>query len=211
MTQSPAAWRGVSGRRRTSVDAAGANAQSHADDEGLASRARHELAEHPAETVALVAMTIAVARLWMRRERPFTFRPDGSRRKRSIAPMALMAAICLLMATGCAMLPAPVVEVAPDPRTFGRDYADDLTIAGEKVARERCVSCHQIDPAGGRVDAPPLKALLRKRSADQLTDDLVAGLPIGHAGMPVFDFNLVAALSLVAYLESLETADNPRP
>lgn len=209
MKQSPAAWRGVSSRVRTG-DAAGTNARRNVHDESLAARARHEIAEHPSETVALVAMTIAVARLWMRRERAFTFRPGGSRRKRAIAPMALMAAICLLMVTGCATVAAPVVEVAPDPLTFGRDYADDLVIAGEKVARERCVSCHQVDPGSGRAAAPPLRALLRKRSADQLADDLLAGLPMGHAGMPVFDFNLVAALSLVAYLESLETTGSPQ-
>ncbi|MBP9233315.1 MAG: hypothetical protein KBF30_01500 [Hyphomonadaceae bacterium] len=49
-----------------------------------------------------------------------------------------------------------------------------------------------------------MSALLAHRSSDQLTDDLVAGLAMDHGQMPVFDFNLVAALSLVAYLETLD-------
>jgi len=162
--------------------------------------------EHPAETAALMLMTVALLRLWARRERPISLRPgrEGEYRPRRIAPLGLMAAICLVMLAGCNLLPRPVVEVAPNPATFGRQYSDDLTLAGEKIAREKCVNCHAVRPGRQTAAAPPLSALLVHRSSDQLTDDLVAGLAMDHGAMPVFDFNLVAALSLVAYLETLD-------
>ncbi len=169
---------------------------------------KREVMDHPAETAALVVMTVALIRLWARRERPISLRPGrgGGYRPRLIAPIGLMAAICLLMLAGCNLLPRPVVEVAPNPATFGRQYSDDLTLAGEKIAREKCVSCHAVRPGRQTGVAPPLSTLLAHRSSDQLTDDLVAGLAMDHGQMPVFDFNLVAALSLVAYLETLDAA-----
>jgi len=203
MIQSPAAWRGNRGHEKAVAQATNARQEGSAPSQGLAARAGRELVEHPAETAALVAMTVAVARLWMHRERPMTCREDGGRRRRTIAPLALMAAICLLMVASCAV--GPVVEVAPDPRTFGLEYSDDFAVAGEKIAREQCTRCHRVS-GGGEKAAPPLNTLLRHRSSDQLTDDLIAGLRMGHDGMPAFDFNLVAALSLVTYLETLEPA-----
>ena len=130
------------------------------------------------------------------RERTVAPGENRAHHKPMIAPLALMATICLLIVASCAGLPgAAAVQVAPDPRTFGREYSDDFAVAGEKIAREQCMRCHRV--SGGEATAPPLNTLLRHRSSDQLTDDLIAGLRIGHDSMPAFDFNLVAALSLV--------------
>ncbi len=125
--------------------------------------------------------------------------------------MAVLAGICLLMLSGCAASP-PVVAVEPDPLAFGRAYGDDLAVAGAKLAGEHCLECHPVRATGkARGAAPPLDLLLSRRAPDQLTDDLIAGLEADHGGMPIFDFNVIAALSLVAYLESLKDDAPSKP
>jgi len=194
----PSAWRG----HQRSRDAAAPCELSARLGRGIA-RAGKEMAEHPVETVAIVAMAVAMARLANRREQPIELTAHTARKRRRIAPIAVMASICALMLAGCSFLPKPVVEVSPDPLTFGRVYSYDLAIAGEKIAQERCMACHPRHGVKGHAGPPPLDQLLSRTNPDQLTDDLIAGLPVGHDGMPRFDFNITAADALVAYLETL--------
>ena len=64
----------------------------------LAKRAGREIAEHPVETIAVCAMTLAIARLALRQERAIEMRLGRPRgRKRLIAPISLVAAMCVLM------------------------------------------------------------------------------------------------------------------
>jgi mono/diheme cytochrome c family protein len=97
------------------------------------------------------------------------------------------------------------VPVAPDLDSFGREYPDNFAAAGRQLAVEHCASCHAIDhnSISPNRNAPPMNTLLSRYDADTLTDDLVAGVWVGHAGMPLFDFNVIAADSLVAYLETI--------
>lgn len=170
------------------------------------SRVVNEIAAHPAETVALVAMGVAAARLLSRKEGSISLPPDRShRRSRRLAPITMMAAICLMMVAGC--VSDKVVRVSPDPQTFERAYDDNLVAAGEKLARERCADCHSLDRAHRRGSAPLMTELVPRRGADKLTDDLVAGSAIYHGGMPTFDFNVTAAIALVAYLEAIAKSD----
>jgi len=207
--KAPSAWRG---RFADAQVASCGRQEREARKVGLVSRVGREVMAHPAETVALVAMTVAAARLLARKERPISLPSGGNRRKASrLAPIGLMAAICLMMIAGCGLLPTPVVSVAPDPLTFGRTYADDMVVAGEKLARERCIACHPVSGKGGRDRAPPLDTLVGLRGSDQLADDLVAGLPIDHGNMPRFDFNVTAAIALVAYLEAIAPQAPPKP
>lgn len=207
MKQSPAAWRGVSGRVRTA--GAAEPAQGDAHDESLVARARHEIAEHPAETVALVAMTIAIARLWMRRERAFTFRPDGSRRKRAVAPMALMAAICLLMMTGCVQDPARMAASSESERKgwggIGADADPGQIADGQRIAQRECASCHSIDATSVSPiqSAPPLRDVLAMNDPDFLAYRFIDAMRIGHDEMPLFDFDIRSADALIAYIKSI--------
>lgn len=132
------------------------------------------------------------------------------RRSLRFAPIGLMAAICMLMIAGCEIMPRPVIHVAPDPDTFTRVYGDDLVLAGEVIARERCVSCHGVEEPG-RAGAPPLNTVVTRRGADKLADDLVAGLEVAHRSMPRFDFNVTAEVALMAYLEAIAVADTTGP
>lgn len=207
--KAPSAWRG---RFADTEVSSPAEPRSAARRVGLASRVGREVMAHPAETVALLAMTVAAARLLARKERPMSLPPARGRRKGSrLAPIGLMAAICMLMIAGCGLLPTPVVQVAPNPVTFGRTYADDMVAAGEKLARERCTACHPVSGKVGRDRAPPLETLIARRGSDQLTDDLVAGLAVDHGAMPRFDFNVTAAIALVAYLEAISPQGGMKP
>lgn len=207
--KAPSAWRG----RFADVQASSIpDSQRAARRGGLVSRVGREVMAHPAETVALLAMIVAAARLIARKERPISLSPArGVGKSSRLAPIGLMAAICLMMIAGCGLLPTPVVQVAPDPVTFGRTYADDMVVAGEKLAHERCITCHPVSGKGGRHRAPPLDTLVGRRGSDQLTDDLVAGLPVDHGNMPQFDFNVTAAIALVAYLEAIAPQASPKP
>ena len=55
-----------------------------------------------------------------------------------------------------------------------------------------------------------MNTLLSRYDADTLADDLIAGKWVGHADMPLFDFNVIAADSLVAYLETIDKDSGKR-
>jgi mono/diheme cytochrome c family protein len=173
----------------------------------LLGRLRREVLEHPAETFALLAMGVAVARLVLGQERASTIstRQEG-RRKQLIIPIGLMAALCMTALSSCAVFSGGVIQVEPDPATFGREYDYDLVGAGRSLAQRECASCHAIDAmtVSPNPSAPPLNAVLTHRTSDRLTDDLVAGIHVRNGAMPTFDFNVVAANSLTAYLESIQ-------
>lgn len=200
ISSAPSAWRGGQWSR-ASIAAGDFPARL---GRGIA-RAGKEMAEHPVETVAILAVAVAMARLASRRELPIELTARPSRKQRRIAPIAVMASICALMLAGCGLMPKPVVDVRPDPLTFGRVYSDHLVVAGEKIAQERCVSCHPRRRSKGYAGPPPLDQLLSHTTPDRLTDDLIAGLPVGHKRMPRFDFNVTAADALIAYLETLSS------
>lgn len=119
-------------------------------------------------------------------------------------PAATLTALCILFLFGCTQLPDKVVQVHPAPSSYGRDYPDNFTEAGHKIALERCASCHAVDRISSpNRRAPPLNTLLVGYDASQLADNLLAGNRVGHDGMPAFDFNMLAVVSLIAYLESI--------
>lgn len=92
----PSAWR-ASQQSRAHVDRNGIPARL---GRGVA-RASRELANHPVETIAMLAMAVAMARLAARRESPLEIKSRPSRNRRRIVPIALMAAICTMMLAGC--------------------------------------------------------------------------------------------------------------
>lgn len=128
----PSSWRGTQ-RSRASVSACGLPARL---GRGIA-RAGKEMADHPVETVAILAMAVAMVRLASRREQPIELTARLSRKRRRIAPIALMASICAIMLSGCSSLPELVVDFRPDPLSFACVCSDNLAIAGEQIAQER--------------------------------------------------------------------------
>lgn len=130
---------------------------------------------------------------------------DTPRKRKMARWLSLVVMTAASAVSGCALLYDRVVPVEPDPRWFAADYPPELADAGRQIALERCASCHALDqeatsPIPG---ALPLRSVLWSHDPDQLADDLVAGLPVGHDVMPRFDFNVVAADALIAYLERI--------
>lgn len=125
--------------------------------------------------------------------------------RRSLARRGFLAAICAGLA-GCAIFQERVVPVEPNPAQFGRDYPEEFPAAGREIARDHCASCHAIDSGAASPvrNAPPFNTLLQKYDPDLLTDRLLAGISVSHSRMPTFDFNVIAADSLVAYLETIQ-------
>lgn len=202
--QAPSSWRGPSARQADEPSGA-----SRTKRVGLLARVGREVADHPAETVAIIAMGVAAARLLSRKESEMSLPAGRGRRRPSrLAPIGLMAAICMMMIAGCGIIPRPVIQVAPDPETFGRAYGENLVAAGEAIAREHCVSCHGAPGGHGRAGAPPLTTLVARRGSQHLADDLVAGLAVVHDNMPIFDFNVTAEIALIAYLEAISAPDD---
>jgi hypothetical protein len=204
---SPSVWRGRVQTRSNSSEATGAQGGAELPKKrGLASKIGREVAEHPAETAALVTMALAMARLLPgRRGWPPASSPAGRLRRRTLLPISLMAALCIVSLSGCALLYDEPVPVEPNPSSYGREYPEDFAAAGRKIALGQCASCHAIDQQSVSPDpeAPPMNTLLSRYDADRLADNLIAGNRVGHDQMPRFDFNVIAADSLIAYLEAI--------
>ena len=77
---------------------------------------------------------------------------------------------------------------------------------GRAVAQRECATCHALDQstASPRADAPPMRTLLARYDKDVLANELIEGIKLGHPDMPQFDFNVIAADALVAYLRSIQ-------
>lgn len=185
--RSPSAWRGRSAR-----------VQNAGRKQSLFAKIGREIADHPAETTALVAMAVALSRLLHRRK------SASPGRRRALLPLSIMAALCIIGLSACAT--ERVISVKPGMESYGRDYPENFAAAGRKIALEQCAACHAIDQnsRSPQANAPPMNMLLSRYDANRLADDLIAGTWVGHDKMPRFDFNVIAADSLLAYLETLD-------
>jgi mono/diheme cytochrome c family protein len=138
---------------------------------------------------------------------------DADNSRRGLVFLFRLVFVCVpLTMSGCALFNDRGISVEPDPGGFGREYPEEFVAAGQAIAREQCASCHAIDQQqkSRHPGAPPFSTLLQHRDPELLTDNLIAGNRVGHAGMPRFDFNVIAADSLVAYLEAISLDRNER-
>jgi mono/diheme cytochrome c family protein len=149
---------------------------------------------------------MAVARSRLLRRRQADPSADVSPRRRAVLPLSMMAALCIIGLAACATEDDRIVSVEPSLDSFGREYPEDFVMAGRKIALEQCASCHAVDRHNVSPNraAPPLNALFSRYDPDRLADDLIAGTWVGHEEMPRFDFNVIAADSLIAYLETID-------
>jgi mono/diheme cytochrome c family protein len=84
--------------------------------------------------------------------------------------------------------------------------------AGREIAVRECSACHALDAdsTSPRPAAPPLKAVLWRYDEDALATHLIEGIRVGHADMPLFDFNVIGADALIAYLRSIRAPREER-
>jgi mono/diheme cytochrome c family protein len=107
----------------------------------------------------------------------------------------VVGAVLLFGFAGCAAPPSP------EQLELQGQIAD-----GRAVAQRECATCHALDnsTASPRADAPPMRDLLARYEKDALANDLIEGIKLGHKDMPQFDFNVIAADALIAYLRSIQ-------
>jgi cytochrome c len=88
-------------------------------------------------------------------------------------------------------------------------YGDPGAIAeGKGIAQRQCASCHAIERMGSSPnrDAPPLRDVLAMNDPDRLAYRFIEAMRIGHDAMPLFDFDVRTADSLIAYIASISKA-----
>ena len=84
-------------------------------------------------------------------------------------------------------------------------HAEGSVAEGERLARERCMFCHNVEPGGPFKQYPPsFAAIAVYRSAEEVRWRLIA--PPLHSSMPQLSelFYAESIDSLVAYITSLE-------
>lgn len=121
--------------------------------------------------------------------------------------LVLCGGACLAMLAACAPNEAPG-DTAGEPALA----SETAQIAeGRAIAERECGSCHALDASADapRSDTPPLAEVLLRYDQHALANDLIEGIQLGHDDMPLFDFNVIAADALVAYLRSIRPAPDP--
>ena len=84
--------------------------------------------------------------------------------------------------------------------------------AGRQLAVRNCSACHALDANSNspNSEAPPLKSALWRFNEDTLATHLIEAIRVGHDDMPIFDFDVIGADALIAYLKSIRSADDER-
>jgi mono/diheme cytochrome c family protein len=88
---------------------------------------------------------------------------------------------------------------------YEKETDPGLIASGRQLVMKECSSCHAVDQSmkSPNPDAPPMRTVLSRYDPEMLADDLIEGIRVGHNEMPHFDFNVIAADSLIAYLKSI--------
>ena len=91
----------------------------------------------------------------------------------------------------------------PGGKTYPLDPVD--VVRGREIAERECASCHAIDrkSASPKEGVPPLRDVLELYEADNLAYRFIEGMRVGHDDMPLFDFDVRAADTLIAYISTI--------
>ncbi|MGE0595589.1 MAG: cytochrome c [Hyphomonadaceae bacterium] len=80
---------------------------------------------------------------------------------------------------------------------------------GREIAEAECAGCHAVGPYGESPNptAPVFRTVLARYNAEVLEEELIAGIRVTHP-MPDFQFNPQGADALIAYLQSIQQAQD---
>lgn len=112
----------------------------------------------------------------------------------------------VLLLPGAAILVCAALASCAGGSATGPMAADAAQASvGRDIVVRQCASCHAIDQqtVSPNAEAPAMKTLLSRYNQDALANDLIEGIRLGHDDMPLFDFNVIGADALIAYLRSL--------
>lgn len=85
------------------------------------------------------------------------------------------------------------------------DADPEQVAAGKEIAERECAQCHAVDRTSKSPNetAPPLRDVLAINDADNLAYRFIEAMRVGHDDMPLFDFDVRSADSLIAYIASI--------
>ncbi|MEQ9317399.1 MAG: cytochrome c [Henriciella sp.] len=126
----------------------------------------------------------------------------GSRH--SLMKVCLIAGLALAGISACS--DGDEFEQPPAADTGAID--ETLIADGRDIAEAQCASCHAIGLEGDspRADAPPLRTALADYDPEALAVDFREHIHVGHPDMPDFDFGPTGTDAILAYLVSINTA-----
>jgi mono/diheme cytochrome c family protein len=137
--------------------------------------------------------------------------PEEQTMPKSVKQICLaLLTFSLLSNAGCAHAPGRTdtteAERSGWPGTTN-DIDLDQIAAGKVIAQRECASCHAIDlhSSSMNVSAPPLREVLAFNDADFLAYRFIESMRVGHDEMPLFDFDVRSADTLIAYIKSISS------
>lgn len=106
----------------------------------------------------------------------------------------VFAALAALALSACA------TEATPDETALAAD--------GREIAEAECAACHAIGAYGASPmeQAPPFRTVLSRYNEEVLKEELIEGIRVTHP-MPEFQFNPQGVDALLAYMNSIQTAE----
>ena len=166
--------------------------------------AMRELITRPGRTVATVLLALAVmqAALSRRRLSQSSARPDPDLQGK-IAAAGLLAALYLVLLSGCGVPPPRTVVISSDPVAVRSAHSSSQVEPAEICAREAGIACEAGRAEAGLYNRLALDRFLIAGTANRLSDKRLAGPATVHAKRSGFDFRMPAAMSSVAGPQTL--------
>lgn len=97
---------------------------------------------------------------------------------------------------------------ATEATTESEPSASALAADGRDIAEAQCAACHAVGAYGASPmqQAPTFRTVLSRYREEVLKDELIQGIRVTHP-MPEFQFNPQSADALIAYMNSIQTAE----
>lgn len=128
--------------------------------------------------------------------------------------MRIALTVVLILTAGCAASRDRVATSPAKVWSAGDPWGPPgSSTRGEIIARTRCGSCHAVgrletSPMAG---APPFRGLGQRYPVAQLQEALGEGLVTAHPAMPEIRLEADEVADIIAYLDSVGTADAHAP
>ena len=116
----------------------------------------------------------------------------------------LLASLLTLLAY---YVPLFAAERPAEGQALSTEQIAQLIEDGQKLASEKCASCHSIERDGNSTnkDAPPFRTFASKWPLESLEESLAEGIVTGHEEMPEAVFTPEQITAFLQFLESLQT------
>ncbi len=120
----------------------------------------------------------------------------------------------LFIAFALFLAPSVIAQDAPsEALTLTKEQQAQLQKDGEKLASNKCASCHSIKKRGDspNKDAPPFRTFASKWPLESLEESLAEGIVTGHAEMPETVFTPDEIAAFLEFLSGIQTDPKAAP